>query len=746
MNIKDFVNDEYVHKYYEGRRWSEQAKNNFCTLIEQLSELLGGFDAWGSGSQIRCGHKFGAGNGKHLFHIQLRNNGFDFGVSCRKLVNNLDVLDDSILGKWDVDNSVPQQKNYFSWNGNDFSNELDEFVDVIQSNLVEIRKSSLIPEGRLGRSPSFYLQNIGNDTISDTYLEKFKSLFDDRIGDRFSRAEITKLMIERYGNEVTEGSILPSDFCYNRWNKGLSDKSSYFKERAIFVLDSDELQYVYRGTGWAFSGQTLHSKNVIAEWIDGEIVQWFASKYSGNNTMKTSHKNNSKSSLNSIYFGPPGTGKTFRTIEASVIAAEPSFTWTSRAALKAEYNRLVIEQRIRFVTFHQSYGYEEFIEGLKASSDDGNISYDVVDGVFKRIAVHAEKFVMGRGAETSYCFDECWQYFTELLSEKDVIEVSMSKTSFKVLDFNNRSIFFEKRSGSQEHTLSISTLKAIFEGEREYSSGLGVYYRPLVKFLKDMSTPAQTSPTERKNFVLIIDEINRGNISKIFGELITLIEPSKRQGEEEALEVVLPYSGDTFSVPNNLHIIGTMNTADRSLAMMDTALRRRFDFVEMMPMPELFKNREVKGIDLTKLLQTLNNRIEVLYDREHLLGHAFLFPVFDEQDEELAFTQLQDAFKNKIIPLLEEYFYEDWNKICLVLGDNQKSAEINLIARTEQAYSDIFGSNHDLETYEDNKVTYKLKPFEPGSVWHFPEAYQAIYDSSVKVPAELKKKLTNEES
>lgn len=450
-------------------------------------------------------------------------------------------------------------------------------------------------------------------------------------------------------------------------------------------------------------------------------------------------------SLNKILYGPPGTGKTYNTIVEAVNAAEPGFSPEDgsideiRAEYQEQYDDLVAEGRIRFVTFHQSYGYEEFVEGLKASSDDGNISYDVEDGIFKGIARQAEKFLNSKASESTYNFDNAWLAFTELFSEEDYVEVNMSKTSFKVLDFNDKRIFFEKRGGSQDHTLSISTLRAIFEGRREYKSGLGVYYRPLVKFLKEISAPQQMPAVERKNFVLVIDEINRGNISKIFGELITLIEPSKRLGQKESLEVVLPYSGDKFSVPDNLYIIGTMNTADRSLAMMDTALRRRFDFVEMMPKSELFAGKSVKGIKLDLLLSKMNERIEVLYDREHTLGHAFFMPVADKVDfegEDKAFEELQHVFRNKIIPLLEEYFFEDWNKIRLVLGDNRKKSKALtpyvFIKKHVSSYNDIFGEDHGLETYEDKKTTFKLADFDnEHSAWHNHLAYQAIYDETV---------------
>ncbi|MFA0045342.1 McrB family protein [Vibrio sp. 10N.261.51.F11] len=445
--------------------------------------------------------------------------------------------------------------------------------------------------------------------------------------------------------------------------------------------------------------------------------------------------------LNQILYGPPGTGKTYHTIEAAVQAAEPEFyanlniseqaggaSEEQRTKLVEKYKELTRTGQIRFVTFHQSYGYEEFVEGLKANSEGGDISYDVEKGVFRKICKEAEKHSTEKPASQGHNFEVCWQAFAAKLAEVDSLEINMSQTSFHVVDFNEKRIFFEKSNGKKDHTLSINTLKQIFEGSREYSTGLGVYYNPLVRYLKGLVDIEQQPAIKRQNYVLVIDEINRGNISKIFGELITLIEPSKRKGAQEPLEVILPYSGDTFSVPDNLYIIGTMNTADRSLAMMDTALRRRFDFKEMMPNPKLFADKEVKGINLSKLLETLNKRIEVLYDREHTLGHAFLFPVFNEVDEGKAFIELQSAFKNKIIPLLEEYFYEDWSKIRLVLGDSLKQDErLQFLKRTEDSYSELFGPEHGLELYEDCKVTYSFKPFGAGTVWQNPAAFKAIY-------------------
>lgn len=291
-------------------------------------------------------------------------------------------------------------------------------------------------------------------------------------------------------------------------------------------------------------------------------------------------------------------------------------------------------QRYNFVTFHQSYGYEEFVEGLRPvlgdESEVDEIRYKIRPGVFKEL---------------------CRQ--------------------------------------------------------------------------------ARSAPHQR--FAMVIDEINRGNISKIFGELITLIEPDKREGAENAVSVILPYSGDHFSVPANVDIIGTMNTADRSLALLDTALRRRFEFVPVMPDARDEAGAPLEGlrvtagdkvIDIPRMLRAINLRVEALYDRDHSIGHAYFTPLAKVPDGDERVVALQQLFSTRILPLLEEYFFEDWRKIRLVLADNQKPEAVQFVTESQDHEDDLdrlFG-DHDLDTYA-MKRSYKVQ----ASAFSNPDAYIGIY-------------------
>ena len=319
-------------------------------------------------------------------------------------------------------------------------------------------------------------------------------------------------------------------------------------------------------------------------------------------------------SFNQILYGPPGTGKTWDAVNRAMAIVEGAKLDEIGDEDRAQFHAFRFDPeagtgQITMVTFHQSFSYEDFVEGIRPRLDGKEIRYELRDGIFKRIA-----------------------------------------------------------------------------------------------------NAAREAP-EKKRYVLIIDEINRGNIPKIFGELITLIEDSRRLGKNDATRVILPYSNEDFGVPSNLYIIGTMNTADRSILLLDTALRRRFNFVEMMPDPEHdLISTNVEGVDPRKMLKAMNERISLLLDREHQIGHTYLFDVND-------LKSLADKFQNKIFPLLQEYFYDDWSKIREVLGGAGFVSEQTLGYAKQLRDSDFVDA--------DRKVYERLTKEDPK--WLDPDEYKKIY-------------------
>ena len=384
--------------------------------------------------------------------------------------------------------------------------------------------------------------------------------------------------------------------------------------------------------------------------------------------------------LNQILFGPPGTGKTYHTINKSLSivedVVEEDLKKETRSDLTDRFDNQLINDwenpigQIAFVTFHQSMSYEDFIEGIKPIvTSEKKVIYDILPGIFKNMCTIAKENWLNANSGKEYVlsFEEAFNSLKEDWEENEGMKFPMKTEGkdYTIIGFTKSSIQFKKASGSIDHTMSISTLRDYFYGRREVrATGVGIYYPALLNKLKAYES-SEFEVKKEKKYVLVIDEINRGNVSQIFGELITLIEEDKRLGNDESIEVTLPYSKESFGVPPNLHIIGTMNTADRSVEALDTALRRRFTFEEMPPDYSLKElDYLVFNYKASSVLKTINSRIEKLLDKDHTIGHSF-FIIEKEKDNE---QEIIKTFYKNIIPLLQEYFFGDYGKIGLVLG------------------------------------------------------------------------------
>lgn len=469
--------------------------------------------------------------------------------------------------------------------------------------------------------------------------------------------------------------------------------------------------------------------------------------------------------LNRILFGAAGTGKTYHSINhaLSIIENKPLevLEQEDRTALKVRFDQYKEQGQIKFVTFHQSFSYEDFVEGIRAESIEDSegskhIEYPVLSGVFKSICDAATvktevenhdtqfeahknqiwKMSLGRAGTDEEIYQYCIQNNCVLLGWGDDLDFSPAQNKKQIenlMDDNGYSEYRKKYPSASrfvndfKNKIKVGDLIIVSDGNHKFraiAEVTGDYsvlavgddapdyvqkravkwlniFKPSLSVehlfnkvlsqqtiynlanainlqkLKNILTNKVEVDVSHQNFVLIIDEINRGNISRIFGELITLIEDSKRQGAEEELSVTLPYSKEEFTVPSNVYIIGTMNSSDRSLTGLDIALRRRFTFVEMPPQPELLNDIEVEGLNIAELLEVINQRIEVLLDRDHCIGHAN----FMSLKKQPTLEHLAVIFKQKIIPQLQEYFFDDWAKINLVLFDNGmivENKEINI--------------------------------------------------------------------
>ena len=500
---------------------------------------------------------------------------------------------------------------------------------------------------------------------------------------------------------------------------------------------------------------------------------------------------------NIILYGPPGTGKTFYVpalawlISKGVkptLSAVKALSNEELADAKAWYDSQVADRdggQVAFTTFHQSYDYEEFIEGIRpsiATDDDSEdsvsgVTYSYEDGIFKSFCRRASKPITTEaandfgfnanpavwkvslagtgpnpvrteclanghirigwddyGAEITddtdfslYGGKKVLNAFIARMRKGDIVLSCFSQTTIDAIGVVTGDVEWHDEYDKyrrlrevkwiatgldfdivQEFDLPIMTLSAVYRLNR-------LSEPDVLSILDNTGATKQkvTLPNERP-YIFVIDEINRGSVSKVFGELITLIEVTKREGMPEQQVAILPYTKEPFSVPSNVHIIGTMNTADRSIALMDTALRRRFSFVEVMPDPSLLGGLNVDGVDVARMLSVMNDRIELLYDREHTLGHAYFMGLRDAP----TVGCLRDIFRDRIIPLLQEYFFDDYGKIRSVLG----AAADDFIERRDTA--GVFWEG-DAGRY-DTMESYRVREIPSN-----PEAYARIYQSGI---------------
>jgi 5-methylcytosine-specific restriction enzyme B len=510
--------------------------------------------------------------------------------------------------------------------------------------------------------------------------------------------------------------------------------------------------------------------------------------------------------LNQILYGPPGTGKTYLTIARAIQIVDPEFYWnnlSSRKNIRERFKQLLISDwldpngQIAFCTFHQSFSYEDFIEGIKPvepSPNDKYLKYQIEDGLFKRLVLRASAdenkreeassimnltkeefdkvdfYKISLGDINNSDDDEIYQYCIKNnciaigwgentdfsgLSDADVIKTVDEKklqpyTANAINNFKNylRIGYYVLVSNGNYSIRAIG--KVIGDYKFSTESGIGYnHFRQVSWIMKNVSIPVESfygklfsqqtiyklnkdlvkaeffekssiskstvvNAGKKRNYVLIIDEINRGNISQIFGELITLLEEDKRLGQDESLELTLPYSKRKFGVPSNLYIIGTMNTADRGVEAIDTALRRRFKFEELPANPEKLKDIPlIKGINVADLLTIINKRIEKLLDRDHQIGHAYFIRVQDEFD-------LRAVFNRGIIPLLQEYFYGDIAKIGLVLGEKF------VVKNSLQGNFNFAKFGHESESEFRDRPTYIFEGYEQ-DIEGFIEAVKSVF-------------------
>ncbi|EHM5028785.1 AAA family ATPase, partial [Campylobacter jejuni] len=517
---------------------------------------------------------------------------------------------------------------------------------------------------------------------SQNYIDKMKNLFSEYLNKKkLDKNTINKYIqvIENISKEFLKENLYSCDLFSFDQNINKLNKNEEFKLKNS-------------------NGHNMYSSAL--NYYKAFLIDYYEQDIFITERVQSEESNMKIIPLNQILYGSPGTGKTYHTIDKAleIISKEEKIQIPSeddRINRKKIFDEYVKNGQIVFTTFHQSYGYEEFVEGIKPIIDNDEnsqeVKYDVKDGIFKELCDKSLKnYILSMQNENEIDLDKLIFEFANYINQDFLNKGNEfpleNKVSIKKILLNFKDEYRSFSLGGSikspqsltidiikrdylnfknKKILSFKDIKPKYDSQSDYHGNAIYYfmfYNKLKEFENIQNEKFKIKKEILKSYIIIIDEINRGNVSKIFGELITLIEPSKRIGEKEELKVTLPYSGKEFGVPKNVYIIGTMNTADRSITSLDTALRRRFEFIEMMP--DVSKlSIDCEGINLQELLKAINTRIEYLLDREKTIGHAFFISVENLES-------LKKVFKNRIIPLLQEYFYNDYALIDAVLNKN----------------------------------------------------------------------------
>src|SRR5665648_805088 len=561
----------------------------------------------------------------------------------------------------------------------DIFNYANQLLEEIKPALEDSEKADHNPLTESVNHQSYWLYSPGPKAImwEEFYSQNIVGLDLDSIGDLKNypdKSSIAKKLQELSNLEnpgsMSNDALAGDDFANNISvgdiiivKSGITKLLGYGIVTSEYRYDSNRLKYKsIREVEWKLKGNwTTDFKMVLKTLTDITKYKSDLPEYNfyyerllaimgGTYTTFPQHANKVKHSLNQILFGPPGTGKTYNSINHALAIVERKDLETienesneNRPEILRRFQAYVDSGQIVFTTFHQSMSYEDFIEGIKPTEVKGQLIFDIKKCVFRLLVDEALINYKNSLLQTgNKLFETVWGQFLLPLNEEEPIGVKMKMTSYTIVRVNEHTIFFDKNSGESKHTLSIKTLKSMYDaGENQIiTGGLQPYYEALLKPL--LAAGKESGKVEQKNYVIIIDEINRGNVAQIFGELIT--------------------------------------------------------FIEMPPkydLPEL-ENEIIDGISLEMIMKTLNTRFEKLLDKDHLLGHSYFLCVDDIAD-------LKRVFQQNIIPLLQEYFYGDFAKIGLVLGEA-------FFEKVQIPTKTIFATfTHDAQDELNEKPVYRLK-------------------------------------